>query len=159
MKSNISHPTLQYIPERRQREISSIGRRIRRFLDNLSRGGVRAPKSLKTLTLAAFVIFCVFIAGGGIYDLLDDPLSIVPGPGGTWLAIHPYMGEQTLNESVVAMFLNGCTFGGLLIAYKSSQETRDSKKANYMLVIGLILVLIGLAGSHYLLNLKKAAGR
>jgi hypothetical protein len=120
---------------------------------------VRAPKSLKTLTLAAFVIFCVFIAGGGIYDMLDNPPSIVPGPGGTWLAIHPYMGEQTLNESVVAMFLNGCMIGGLLIAYKSSQETRDSKKANYMLVIGLALILLGLSGSHYLLVLKRTAGR
>ena len=120
---------------------------------------MRAPKSIKTLILVAFVIFCVFIAGGGIYNLLDNPLSIVPGPGGTWLVIHPYVGEQTLNESVVAMFLNLCMFGGLLIAYKSSQETRDSKKANYMLVIGLALVLLGLAGSHYLQILKRTVGR
>lgn len=159
MKSNISNTTLYNIPERRQKEISSIGRRIRRFLDDLSRGSLRAPKSLKTLILAAFVIFCVFISGGGIYDMLDNPPSIVPGPGGTWLAIHPYTGEQTLNESVVAMFLNACMFGGLLIAYKSSQETRNSKKANYMLIVGLALVLLGLAGSHYLLQLKRTVGR
>ncbi len=101
----------------------------------------------------------MYIAGGGIYNLLDDPASILPGPGGTWLAIHPYAGEQTLNESIVAMFLNGCMIGGLLIAYKSSKETRDSKKANYMLVIGLALVLLGLAGSYYLVNLKRTVGR
>ena len=107
----------------------------------------------------AFVIFSLYIAGGGIYNLLDNPASIVPGPGGTWLAIHPYAGEQTLNESIVAMFLNGCMFGGLLIAYKSGRETRDSKKANYMLIIGLAMVLLGLAGSYYLVNLKKTVGR
>ncbi len=109
--------------------------------------------------MVAFVIFSLYIAGGGIYNLLDNPASIVPGPGGTWLAIHPYAGEQTLNESIVAMFLNGCMFGGLLIAYKSGRETRDSKKANYMLIIGLAMVLLGLAGSYYLVNLKRTVGR
>lgn len=159
MKSNISYPTLHNIPDRRQIKISSISSRINRFLDNISRKGLRTPKSVKTLILATFVIFCVFISGGGIYDLLDNPPSIVPGPGGTWLAIYPLMGEQTLNESIVAMFLNGCMLGGLVLAFKSSQETRDSKKANYMLVIGLALVILGLSGSHYLLVLKRTVGR
>lgn len=112
-----------------------------------------------TLIAWAVVLFTAFIAGGGIYDLLDDPLTIVPGPQGGWIAIHPYPGEQTLNESLVSMVLTVFMFGGMLIAYRSTQVTYDSKRANTMLIVGIALILMGLAGSHYLLILKRTVGR
>jgi hypothetical protein len=111
-----------------------------------------------TLIAWAVVLFSAFIAGGGIYDLLDDPLTIIPTSSGGWIAIHPYSGEQTLNESLVSMVLTVVMFGGVLIAYRSTQVTYDSKRANTMLIVGIALILLGLAGSHFLLILKKAAG-
>jgi hypothetical protein len=49
--------------------------------------------------------------------------------------------------------------GGLIVSYKSAKVTNDSKRANTMLVIGIALILMGLAGSHYLLILKRSIGR
>jgi len=104
-------------------------------------------------------LFCIFIAGGGIYDLLDDPITLFPGSGGGWIAVHPYMGEQTLNESIVSMVLAFSTFTGLLVAHRSTKVAYDRKKANTMLLLGVSLILMGLAGSHYLMILKRTAGR
>jgi hypothetical protein len=49
--------------------------------------------------------------------------------------------------------------GGLILSYKSAKVANDSGKANTMLIIGIALILMGLAGSHYLLILKRTIGR
>jgi hypothetical protein len=135
--------------------MSSILRRIKKLFNNLGKSpdyGQRA--SMKFVAIAA-VIFCIFLIGGGIYDLLENPPSILPGPGDSWIAIHPYMGEQTLNESFVNMVLNSLTFVGMVLALKSTQIVYDSKRANTMLIISLVLILLGSAGNHFLMVLKR----
>jgi hypothetical protein len=104
------------------------------------------------------ILFTAFIAGGGIYDLLDNPPSLYP-VGNRWVAIHPFQGEQTINESIVSIVLTLFTVGGLIVSYRSAYVTNDSRKANMMLIIGIALVLMGIAGSHYLLILKRTIGR
>ena len=104
------------------------------------------------------ILFTAFIAGGGIYDLLDNPPSLYP-VGTRWGAVHPFQGEQTINESIVSMTLTLFMVGGLIVSYKSAKVTNDSKRSNTMLIIGISLILMGLAGSHYLLILKRTIGR
>jgi hypothetical protein len=107
------------------------------------------------LIAIAAVIICIIFIGGGIYDLLENPPSILPGPGGSWIAIHPLMGEQTLNESFVSIVLNSLTFIGLIMALKSTQVAYDSRKANTMLILSIALILLGIAGTHILMILKR----
>jgi hypothetical protein len=103
------------------------------------------------------ILLTVFISGGGMYDILDDPPVLFPGPQGGWIAIHPYMSEQTLNESLVSMILTFFMFGGMLAAYRSSQVTYDTKRANTLLILGIVLIVLGFVGSHYLIILKRGA--
>lgn len=140
---------------REVRRISSIRRRISRLLGGLVRGGRRGPRAPTTLIAWAAVLFVAFIVGGGIYDLLDNPVTVLPGPYGGWITVHPYSGEQTLNESLVSMVLTLFMFSGLLVAYKSTQVVYDSRRANMMLIVGIAFILLGLAGSHYLMILKR----
>lgn len=114
---------------------------------------MKVPLALVT---ASVVIFTAFIVAGGIYDLLDEPLVLLPGPKG-WIAIHPLMSEQTLNESILSMVFTLLIFTGLFASYRSSQIAYDSKRATMMLVIGIALILLGLSGSYYLLRLKQLA--
>ena len=109
------------------------------------------------LVTASVVLFTVFIVSGGIYDLLDDPLAIVPGPRGGWIAVHPLPGEQTLNESILSMVFTLLIFTGLFASYRSTQIAYDSKQATTMLILGIALVLLGLSGSHYLFRIKLSA--
>lgn len=114
------------------------------------------PKVPLALVTASVIFFTIFIVGGGIYDLLDNPLVIVAGPQG-WIAIHPVLSEQTLNESFLSMIFNLLIFTGLFASYRSTQVAYDSKRATTMLVLGIALVLLGLSGSHYLLRVKLSS--
>jgi len=114
------------------------------------------PRAPVALISVAVVLFAVFIAGGGIYDLFDNPPAILPGPRG-WIAVHPYAGEQTLNESILSMVFMTLIIVGLYSAYRSTQVTYDSKRATSLLVTGVALILLGLSGSHYLIILKRIA--
>ena len=138
----------------------SLSRSIKKFLSDLSRGSDYKQKVSTRLIAITAVIISIFLMGGGIYDLLSNPPSILPGPGGSWIAIHPMIGEQTINESFVNMILNILIFIGMILALKSSQVAYDSKKANMMLILSLLFILLGASGNHFLMILKRtiAAG-
>ncbi|MFQ6053315.1 MAG: hypothetical protein ACE5OO_03670 [Candidatus Bathyarchaeia archaeon] len=136
--------------------IPSMGRRAKRLLSGIRhrRTGLRVPK---TMVAAAVVLFTAFMVGGGIYDLLDNPPAILPGPRG-FISVHPLLNEQTLNESILSMVLTVFVFMGMLTAYRSTQIPYDSKRATTTLILGISLIILGLAGSYYLVLLKRMAG-
>lgn len=130
-------------------------RRVQRFHQNLSRRlrrfRLRIPQSL---LIFGFIIFATFIMGGGIYNLLEKPYSILPGPGGGWIAVHPQMHEQTVNESLLSMIFYLFIFSGFILSYRSSQIRYDMRRSKIMLTIGLAILVIGVISCNYLLFLK-----
>ena len=127
-------------------------RRIRRRVPRLRFRGFRLPPLAVALAIA---LFASFIIGGGIYDIVDNPPSIIPGPGG-WIAIHPYMSEQTLNESIIAMIFYFLSFLGLYLGYQASRVSYDRRRAFTYLFIGIGLILISISGCYYLYFLKQS---
>ena len=122
-----------------------------------------APKSYKSKrfeTLSSYtgvimILFILFILGGGVYDIIERPASAVATSSSTYSSISPYSGEQTINESIVSMFLYASGFTGLYLVSKSTQVLYNKSKANLNLMLGLALALIGFAGAYVLLVLKK----
>ena len=98
--------------------------------------------------------FATFVVGGGLYDLLEKPYSVLPGPTGGWIAVHPLMHEQTLNESLLSMSFYTFIFSGFLLSYRSSQIRYDPRQSRMLLTVGLAMLIIGVIGSNYLLYLK-----
>ena len=134
--------------------IPSIGRRARRLIRDLryrSKIRLRVPMALVT---ASIVLFTAFIVGGGIYDMLDDPLPILRGPQG-YIAVRGDPQAQTQLESALSMLFTVLSFVGIFISYRSTQVIYDSKRATATLILGIALILLGLSGSYYLLNLKR----
>lgn len=85
---------------------------------------------------------------------MENPPTLVPS-GGRWSTIHPYMSEQTLNESIFIMMMTLVSFGGLYLAYRSTNIRYEAGKANRYLLIGLGLLVLGVIGSYYLIYLKQ----
>ncbi len=113
-------------------------------------------KNYKALIKVALILFCVFIAGGGIYDLVEKPSFLVVNPWtGQISSVHYYRGEQTLSESLSSMFFYLCMISGLIVTSKSSQVKDDTRKANLMLVAGMALFILGLAGCYHLIFLRR----
>lgn len=118
----------------------------------------RRNKQLEALSGYAgifMVIIIVFILGGGVYDVIVRPASTLLTSSGTYSSISPYSGEQTINESIVSMFLYASGFAGLFLVTKSTKVLYDKSKANLNLMIGLGLAVVGFAGAYVLLILKN----
>jgi hypothetical protein len=118
---------------------------------------IRHNKQLETISSyagIAMVVFIIFLLGGGVYDIIETPAAVLQTSSGSYTSISPYAGEQTINESIVSMFLIGFCFVGLFLVYRSAQILYDKSKANITLMIGLSLALVGAAGAYVLLLLK-----
>lgn len=138
--------------------ISSLNRRIRRFISDLRKG--KMPQVSMSSVAWVAVAFMIFLTGGGIYIIATDNIpAVFTLADGRWSVVYPGASEQTLNEGLVAMVLNLFMFGGILLAYRSTKVINDRRKANNMLMLGAGLVLIGLAGGYYLYNLKLTVFR
>ncbi|HDI52733.1 MAG TPA: hypothetical protein ENF89_01135 [Candidatus Bathyarchaeota archaeon] len=127
-------------------------RRLRRRAPRFRYKGLRIPPLAAAIVIA---LFASFILGGGIYDIVDNPPSIIPGPGG-WIAIHPYMSEQTLNESLLAMLFYFLSFLGLYLGYQASRVSYDRRRAATYLFLGIGLILLSISGLYYLYFLKRS---
>ena len=100
------------------------------------------------------VVFCVFIIGGGFYNLLENPPIAIPMENG-YSSLHPYMSDQTVTEGYVIMLTNLFMIIGFWLTYKSSQVAYDRTKANRYLMMGIIMIIVGLAGNYVILNIKS----
>ena len=103
----------------------------------------------------AIALFAAFIMGGGIYDVVDKPPAIIPGPKG-WMAIYPMMSEQTLNESLLAMVFYFLSFLGLYLSHQASRVSYDRRRAATYFLLGIGLVLLSVSGCYYLYFLKRS---
>ena len=118
---------------------------------------IHRSRQLETISRYAgvtMIIFIVFILGGGVYDIIESPPASLQTSSGAMTSISPYAGEQTINESIVAMLLYGCCFVGLFLVGRSTQVLYDKSKANFNLMIGLGLAIVGFAGAYIVLLLK-----
>jgi len=88
------------------------------------------------------VAFSVFLLGGGIYDLLEKPLTAIPF-GRSILFFYPYtLQGQAIYESVGVMFIYGLGVAGILLMYQSTKYAYKPRQAFILLVSGVVLILI-----------------
>ena len=100
-----------------------------------------------------FVIFACFIAGGGIYIMFVDQRSFVYI--GRWVSIMYTSDAQTILEGLGFMILSFFMVAGMYLSYTSTKVKYNPKKSQTYLLLGAVLLLIGLLGSQYLMNLKN----
>ena len=98
-----------------------------------------------TLLLAALAIAAsIFLLGGGIYDILEQPVVAFVTTGGRIIPYYPQaLNEQLLGESIAAMILYSFGVVGLILMYRSTKYAYSPREAFTTLLIGLILLLIG----------------
>ena len=104
---------------------------------------------------AGVVVFCIFILGGGFYNILENPPSIIPLQNG-YSSLHPYYTSQTATEGYVVMITNLFIFMGFWMIYKSSQVSYDRTGANRWLMAGIVAVFSGLASNFALIQIKQS---
>ena len=97
-----------------------------------------------------------FLAGGGVYMLSKpDIMTVVPLSTGFAL-VHPDPSKQTVAEGIVSMVCYFFEFSGMYLSYQSVTAMQDSEKARNTLLFGMVLLIIGYGGLHYLNYMKTA---
>jgi len=87
----------------------------------------------------------IFLLGGGVYDILEKPMSLLPGST-RLLVYYPYLNEQSLNESIVVMLLYFIGVVGFLLMYQSTQYAYRPRQAFILLLVGGTLVALAYLG-------------
>jgi len=92
--------------------------------------------------LAAIVTaFSLFLLAGGVYDILEKPLSAISWGTGI-LFFYPNLQGQFLNESIGVMVAYAIGAVGLLLMYQSTKYAYKPRQAYMMLLSGVVLILI-----------------
>jgi len=135
--------------------------RIKRAIGNLSyslRLGsgptTRRIKPSTTLTIIIALAIVGFILAGGIYDLLEHPISLLPTASGYSVLISGTLGQQTLNESLIAGFLYMLGLAGLYMLLRSTRFAYRPRNAYLLLMIGTFTVLLVVYYSNALMAAK-----
>ena len=125
--------------------------RIKRILGNVAYRLrlVRAPGAAG-LKPSWFIIFIVvvglatFFLAGGIYDLLEKPVSLLPRSGERgWTFIYPSgLSGQTLNESILSALLYLIGMSGLYMLFRSTRFAYRPRNAYILLIVGSLTTVL-----------------
>ena len=133
--------------------MSSTGKKISKALTKTGKTSkISIPKKYISFVVVAF---CVFILGGGIYNILDNPPSLIPIQN-RYSSLHPYMSEQTSTEGYVIMVINAFTILGFYMTYRSTQIAYNRTSANRWLMGGIALIMLGFGGNYLIIQLKQS---
>ena len=89
----------------------------------------------------AAIGFAVFLFGGGLYDIIMQPLPAVYY-GGRFLFLYPQLSEQFIGDSIVAMTVYALGIIGLLSVYQSTKYVYKPRQAYMMMIVGVVLLLL-----------------
>ena len=138
---------------RARRRITSLGYVGRGIYRTLSR--LKVPTLLMAILLAGFSIF---LLGGGVYDIISNPISIIPMRGRI-ITVYPYyIHEQTLTASIGVMILYTIGMIGLILLYESTKYVRNPRQASILILIGITLIALVFISMEVILHLKLNPG-
>lgn len=86
--------------------------------------------------------FSIFLIGGGIYDILEQPLLGIP-MGRRILFFYPgTLSEQTILDSMFAMISYLLGLVGILAMYQSTKYAYRPRQAFMLLMVGAMFFLL-----------------
>lgn len=114
-----------------------------------------AMKPSTTVTVAIAIMFAIFILAGGVYDILEKPLALLPRPGAQQGWTFLFAGNvhmQTLNESILAAMLYFLGVVGLYLLLRSTRLAYYPRQAYLLLIIGLVITALSV---YYTTNMLQ----
>ena len=136
-----------------KRKVSSTAFKMRRFGVWLSR--IKLPSTVLSIILVAI---CIFLLGGGMYNILEKPITLMPR-GRRIVFYYPYtLYDQFIVGSLIVMILYTMGFAGLVLAYESTKYANKPRQAFMLLIVGVLLILSAYLGCQHLITLKIRGG-
>lgn len=133
-----------------------LKRSIKNFLYSIRRRRLPKLGLLKSLTFLTLLIisFAIFILAGGVYDVLEKPLAILPRGGGYTFIYRGSIHYQTINESLVIALVYLLGLSGLYVIFRSTRFAYKPRNAYLMLIIGMSITFLAFYYGQALLREK-----
>lgn len=141
---------LRKLPWRLGRALNNLSYSMRIF----SGPTARRIKPSTTVIIIAVLAFVGFVLAGGIYDILEHPISLLPTSYGYSVVIQGTLGQQTLNESLISAFLYMLGLAGLYMLLRSTRYAYRPRNAYLLLILGTLTVLVVVFYSNSLITAK-----
>ena len=120
------------------KRISSLAFSLQKTYEKI----MTAKPSLFVVAVSVVAV-SLFLLGGGVYDILIQPIVAIVASGGRIISFYPYgITEQLLLESVIIMVFYAMGFAGFIIAYRSTKYAYSPRQAYRFLLVGCVLLLI-----------------
>ncbi len=111
------------------------------------------------LVIAILVLAtALFILGGGIYDIISQPLPAY-SYGSTILFLYPSLSGQAIVESIGVMISYSMGVSGMLLLYQSTKYAYKPRQAYMLMLAGVILIVVSYAYIERLVATKLTFGR
>jgi hypothetical protein len=129
----------------------SLSRWFRRMSTNAP------PTFLVTITGIAYAIF---LFGGGLFTLINQPLPAYIGEGGSPIYfLYPDISNQFGADTLISATLYALGFVGLLAIYQSSKSAYKPRQAYMLLIIGISFLLLSYIFLEGAIQFKASGGR
>jgi OST3 / OST6 family, transporter family len=135
-----------------KKQASSLSFSLSRWFSRIS---TTKPSSL--LITVVVMGTALFLLGGGLYDIINQPLPAVYY-NSRFYFLYPSVSEQFLFDTVVSVMLYLVGFVGLLTLYQSSRHAYNPRQAYMTMIIGATLLLIAYLFLEYFIHLKLIGG-
>lgn len=111
-------------------------------------------RSYNLIVALVLILISIFILGGGVYDILMQPLILLP-TSTTTRFFYFGLRDQSLTESLVFMVLLTIGISGLYLSFRSSKLIYRPREASITLFISVALIIIAFLCCEYILILKQ----
>src|SRR5665647_2562558 len=119
-----------------KKQASSLSFSLSKWFSKIS---TTKPSSL--LITVVVMGTALFLLGGGLYDIINQPLPAVYY-NSRFYFLYPSVSEQFIFDTVVSVMLYLVGFVGLLTLYQSSRHAYNPRQAYMTMIIGATLLLI-----------------
>jgi hypothetical protein len=119
------------------------------------RATTNAPTTFLITVLA--LGYTLFLFGGGLFTLINNPLPAYVGDGGnTILFLAPGISNQFGADTFISVSLYALGLVGLLAIYQSSKNAYKPRQAYMLLIVGIALLLISYIFLEGSINFKQS---
>lgn len=135
-----------------KKTVTSTSYSMNRFYRRIS----TAKPSTLILSIIA-IAFSIFLFGGGLYDIVNQPLAAIYYQG-KFLFIYPQLSEQFVADSVISMMLYALGTIGLIVMYQSTKYAYKPRQATMMMTIGVVLLWLAYIILEVIIQIKVSGG-
>lgn len=117
-------------------------------------GQMSLPSPGKSMVLILTYILMFFLIAGGIYMIINDPITVGGDASGNAVWIYPSISDAFIIESIAAAFIVYIAGLGFYFIYQSTKHAYNYSYAIKIYILGIVFAIGGFVFLQMIMNSK-----